>query len=50
MSYTSDVHKLHVAYGPHCGNPCHIIYQRSEQVLYMISFKSQKFLMPGEQI
>jgi len=50
MSCTSDVHKLHVARGPHCGNPYHIIYQRLEQVLDMISFKSQKCLMPGEQI
>ena len=50
MSFTSDVHKMHVAHGPHCGNSCHIIYQRLEQVLDMISFKSEKCLMPGEHI
>jgi hypothetical protein len=49
ISCTSDVHKLRVDHGPHCGNPCHKIYQRLEQVLDMI-FKSQKCLMPGEQI
>jgi len=27
-----------------------IIYQRLEEVMDMISFKSQKHLMPGEQI